>query len=197
MARPAAALSRAFPAVTGVRSTLLLASRTSITALGLFDRYAAHLSEPTRGRLNELIAGTWLPVELAVEHWAACDALGLSPEEQTSLGRTNGERLRGTLLGTLARMARGAGTTPLTLIEQFPRFWGRIFQGGGMTYSVRGPKDVVVSATADPILRSPHFRNGLAGTASSILSLVCSSLYVRVTVYDAATASGAYLMQWA
>jgi hypothetical protein len=197
MARSAAASTLASPAVTGVRSTLLLASRTSIAALGLFDRYAAHLSEATNSRLSELIAGNWLPVELAVEHWAACDALGLSADEQTAIGRTNGERLRGTLLGTLAKMARGTGTTPLTLIEQFPRFWGRIFQGGGMTYAVRGPKDVVVTACADPILRSAHFRNGLAGTASSILSLVCTKLYVRITAYDAASASGAYLMQWA
>jgi hypothetical protein len=197
MARPASAITSTFPSVTGVRSTLLLASRTSLTALGRFDQYAAHLPESTRSRLNELIAGTWLPVEVAAEHWAACDALGLNPDDQMALGRTNGERLRGTLLGTLARMARGAGTTPLTLVEQFPRFWGRIFQGGGMTYSVRGPKDVVVTASADPILRSPHFRNGLAGTASSILSLVCTRLFVRVTAYDAATATGAYLMQWA
>jgi hypothetical protein len=185
-----------FPPVTSVRSTLLLASRASLLALGLFDRYEAHLSVATRSSLRDIIAGTWLPVGIVLEHYAACDALGLTAAEQVALGRTNGERLQGTLLGTLAKMAHHAGTTPFTLIQQFPRFWGRIFQGGGMTYDLGGPKDALVGVCADPILGSPHFRNGLAGTCSSVLSLVCTRLFVRVKSYDAETASAGYVIQW-
>jgi hypothetical protein len=167
-----------------------------LKAGGLFDEYERHLKGQTREDLQNLIAGTWIPIATAAEHYAACDALGLSRTAQVALGRTNGERLSGTLLGTLAKLARSAGTTPVMLVEQFPRFWGRIFEGGSMWYRVTGPKDIEVTAMASPLLRSPHFRHGLGGTAESILSLVCARLFVRVKQYVESEASATYLMQW-
>jgi hypothetical protein len=183
--------------VRAVRSTLLLSSRASLTERGLFDTYERSLSPEAASAMKEIIAGTWLPIDLVMQHYRACDALGLSRADQVALGRTNGERLSGTLLGTLAKLARSAGTTPLMLIEQFPRFWGRIFEGGELSFDVRGPKDVNVVVHAPPIVSSPHFRNGLAGTAESIVGLVSTRLFVRIRRFDDREGTSAYLMQWA
>ena len=173
---------------------MLLSSRAALEEAGLLESYEAHLSAATRAALREVIAGTWLSVGLIMEHYAACDALDLSRATQQTLGRSNGDRLRGTLLGTLAKLAQNAGTTPATMIEQMPRFWGRIFEGGAFFYDRRGPKDVGLRVVADPILRSTYFRNGLAGTAESMLSLVASRLYIRVSSFGEGEAT--YLVQW-
>lgn len=177
-----------------MRSTLLLSSRAALEEAGLFAEYEAHLPAATRATLRELVAGTWQPVGLVMEHYAACDALGLSRATQQTLGRSNGDRLRGTLLGTLAKIAHNAGTTPATMVGQMPRFWSRIFDGGAFIPERSGPKDIRVRVVADPIFRSTYFRNGLAGTAESMLSLVATRLYVRVTASGEGEAT--YLAQW-
>ena len=179
-----------------MRSTLLLSSRASLAANGLFVEYEKLLGESAKRDLGETIAGTWLPIALVEQHYQACDGLGLSRTRQVELGRQNGERLSGTLLGTLAKLAQSAGTTPLMLIEQFPRFWGRIFEGGVLSFAIRGPKDVDVIVNAAPLLRSAHFRNGLAGTAESILGLVCQRLFVRVRDVNERDGTATYLTQW-
>lgn len=178
-----------------VRSTLLVSSRASLVAIGRFEEYEKNLTAPTRAALSEIIAGTWLPAAFAVEHYQACDALGLTRPEQLALGRMNGERLSGTLLGTLAKLAKSAGTTPRTLIEQFPRFWGRIFDGGSLEAYGRGPKDHEVVVRAWPLIGSAHFRHGLAGISEALVSLVAARLFVRVNFRQEDRAA-TYHFQW-
>ncbi len=150
-----------------------------------------------RDILREMIAGQWVPVANVFEHYAACDALMLSRATQQSLGKTNSLNMSGTLLGTLARIARAAGTTPMTMIDQMPRFWSRVFDGGSIVAERQGPKDVEVRVTADPVLRSEYFRHGLMGAAEMILSLAATRLYIRVKNFDAQQGWVVYLAQWA
>jgi hypothetical protein len=180
--------------IRSVRSTLLISSRAALGEAQLLPSYEAHLDPASRDWLRNVIAGTWIPIERMMEHYRACDALALSPTTQRTLGRRNGDRLRGTLLGTLAKLAQNAGTTPVTMIEQMPRFWGRIFDGGAIFHEPRGPKDVVVRVCAEPLLSSSYFRNGLAGLAESLLGLVATRLFVRVSRFQESEAT--YLVQW-
>ena len=176
---------------------MLLSSRAALHGAGLLDAYEENLSPATRTALREIVAGSWIPAATAMEHYAACDALLLSRATQQALGKSNGERMRGTLLGTLAKLARTAGTTPMTMIDQMPRFWGRVFDGGAIAAERRGPKDVEVRVTADPVLRSEYFRHGLMGTAESMLGLVAARVYIRVKSFDAREGWVVYLGQWA
>jgi hypothetical protein len=184
------------PRIHHVRSTMLLSSRSALSRSGSFDAYEAKLSPATRAALTEMVAGTWLPIELALEHYAACDALQLSHTSQQSLGRTNADLIRGTLMGTVARIARTAGSTPITIIEQMPRFWARIFDGGSVTNQVRGPKEADLFVTADPVLRSEYFRHGLLGFAEMMLGLMTTRLYVRVHAFDVREAKVVFRAQW-
>jgi hypothetical protein len=182
--------------IRSVRSTLLVASRASLTANGQLDAYERFLRDGARTALRDIIAGTWLPVALAAEHYAACDALGLTHAQQQEQGRANGMRLTGTLVGTLAKVARTTGATPLTLIEQFPRFWGRIFSGGSLSYEPRGPKDVEIVVKGSPLIDSAHFRYGLGGTSEALFGLVCTRLVVRMRGYVEGAGTATYMVQW-
>ncbi len=173
-----------------------MSSRAALADAGLFDDYERHLEPAMRAGLHELIAGAWVTPALALAHYAACDALAAARPTQAALGRHTGERLSGTLLGTVARFARSSGATPTALIEQFPRFWSRGFEGGAITHVSRGPKDVEIFVSADPISRSPYFRNGLGGTCESVLVLVATKVYVRVKAYTESTGTISYLAQW-
>jgi hypothetical protein len=184
------------PRILHVRSTMLLSSRGALSRAGSFDAYEANLTPASRATLREMVAGTWLPIDLALEHYAACDALGLSHASQQSLGRANADSIRGTLMGTVARIARTAGSTPVTILEQMPRFWTRVFDGGSVSSHVRGPKEADLFVSADPVLRSEYFRHGLLGFADMMLGLLTNRIYVRVHSFDMREAKVVYRAQW-
>jgi hypothetical protein len=175
---------------------MLLSARSALSRSGSFDAYEAGLSEATRTMLREMVAGVWLPIEVAVEHYAACDALQLSHATQQSLGRANADQIRGTLMGTVARIARTTGSTPVTILEQMPRFWARIFDGGSVTNNIRGPKEADIFVSADPVLRSDYFRHGLLGFAEMMLGLLATRIYARIHTFDAREAKVVYRAQW-
>jgi len=184
------------PPPRNVRSTVLISSRRALDATGFQESYERHLPETARAELGSVIAGVWLPMELGVAHYAACEALGLSNEEQVKMGRKTGERVNGTLLGTVARLAHSAGVTPWTLIEQLPRFWTRGFDGGDLSHVVLGPKEARVTIVDQPLMRFHYFRYGLAGTAELQLALFCRRAFVRVERFDARTFATTFRYQW-
>jgi hypothetical protein len=180
-----------------IRSTVLISSRAALEASGRFDAYEGHLLTSHREALRNAIAGTWLPLDLAVAHYAACDALALGTTEQVNMGRKTGDRVNGTLLGTIARLARSAGVTPWTVLEQLPRFWSRGFDGGELSLEKLGPKEARVNILEQPLMRFGYFRHGLAGTAERQLAPFCSRAYVRVERFDPRTFAMSYRYQWA
>ncbi len=113
------------------------------------------------------------------------------------MGRKTGTRVNGTLLGTIARLARSTGVTPWTLIAQLPRFWNRGFDGGDITPEKMGPKEARVTIVEQPLMRFGYFRHGLAGTAEAQLSHFCSRAYVRVERFDPRSLATSYRYQWA
>lgn len=190
----------AFPArivpATHARSTLLMASIESVRKRGLFDEYERALDPQHKPALLGAIAGTWLDLEVAHAHYAACDTLGMSADQQVQVGRSTFEGARSTLLGTAVRMARGAGVTPWQHMPLFQRFWDRGFDGGGLSVTRVGPKDAHVTIVACSLLASPYFRNGLRGLAASLVELLASHAYVtehRHATSDAVTMR----VQWA
>src|SRR4051812_20615720 len=95
--------------VTRVRSTLVLASRNSLTASGHAARYAQSLSPETAKLLSESVVGLWLPIEVALSHYQAAEALQLPPSVVGELGRGTNERMKGMFYGTFVRVFKEAG----------------------------------------------------------------------------------------
>jgi hypothetical protein len=186
-----------FDAPKHVRSTLVMTSRGAIEQRGYRAAYLEALPARFHAPIFESVAGVWLPIEMGVAHYSACEALGLSPEVQLELGRSVSERVRGTLLGTVVRLAKGGGITPLTVMPHFQRFWNRAFDGGGVALHMVGPKEARLYAQKVPLYEIPYFRSAVRGLVLGILDLFCAKAYVIEGVGKRAYGTMSYRVQWA
>lgn len=182
--------------VRAIRSTVIVGSYGVLRERGLFDAYAAALPPKAHDVLVHTVAGAWIPLDLALTHYAACDSLGLPPDTIAQLGRGVFDRIRGTLLGTTVRMAREAGVTPWTVLPHLQRFWDRAYQGGGLSVVKMGPKEARGEVVQARLCESLYFRHALRGLLGGVLELFCQKAYVSA-LSTQAPASVAYQMQWA
>lgn len=190
----------AFPAqavaVKHVRSTLVLGTLSALRDAGYLADYCAALPVDHREPLVNAVAGTWIPVEAAMSHYRACDSLGLLPDVEAQLGAATFERVRGTLLGTMARVAHGAGVTPWTLLGQLQRFWDRAYDGAGLQVTKLGPKEAVVDLVQCPFADTHYHRNALRGLLRSVVRVFCTQAYVHERRGPRAPGTYALRVQW-
>jgi uncharacterized protein (TIGR02265 family) len=190
----------AFPArvtpARHARSTILMASIETVRSRGLFAEYERALPAQYKEELLGAVAATWMPLEAALAHYAACDSLGLTAEQHVQCGRSTFDGARGTLLGTAVRMARGAGLTPWTTLPLLQRFWDRGFDGGAVSVARAGPKDAHVTCVQCAVIVSPYFRNGLRGLLAALMELTCTKAYVTERRSHLAN-SLSFRLQWA
>lgn len=180
-----------------MRSTLLIASINTLRTLGRFDDYAAHLSPEHKEMLLTAIAGTWVPMDVAMAHYDACETLGLPIDQQVANGRVVFDKTSGTLLGTAIRMAREAGITPWSVFPYFQRFWERGYDGGGLAVYKAGPKEAVFEVVSVRLLESRYFRNALRGLTGAMTELFCRKAYVTEKPGQRAPSSVTVRVQWA
>ena len=81
---PFSAPPSALGLVTQVRSTLIATSIQSLRTRGLLGRYTKLLQGPHKETVLTAVAGSWLPVEVAHAHYAACEALHLDSAQSSS-----------------------------------------------------------------------------------------------------------------
>jgi hypothetical protein len=191
----------AFPApvvpARHARSTVLIGSQTGLRERGHFDRYVSHLPPAHRETLLTMVAGAWLPIDVAIAHYDACEALGLPPDQQVALGRTTFDKTAGTLLGTAFRMARESGVTPWTVFPFYQRFWERGYDGGGLSVVKLGPKEARLDIVQVRVAECRYYRTALRGLAMGVLELFCQKAYVTERPGRRAPGSVCFRMQWA
>ncbi|MGD0523637.1 MAG: hypothetical protein ABSE49_00765 [Polyangiaceae bacterium] len=183
-------------ATRSVRSTVLLGSIASLREGGYFDAWRAALEPSYRDTLLQAVAGVWLPLDVGLAYYRACDSLGLSSDAVAKLGSATFQRIRGTLLGTVLRMANGAGVTPWTVLPHLQRFWDRGYQGGGCEITRLGPKDAKLAVAWCGLVESHYYRNALRGLTISVLSLFCQKVYVREPAGPRAEGTLSLHAQW-
>jgi hypothetical protein len=164
--------------VRNVRSTILIGSMNVLRASPYADEYLEALAPQHRSTLFDAVAGTWIPVEAAMAHYYACDALHLPVDEQVANGRGTFDRAGATVFGTIVKMARGVGVTPWTLLPQVQRFWDRIYDGGGASVTQLGPKEARIEVVKADVLRSPYYRNALRGLFLATFGSFCTKAYM-------------------
>ena len=190
----------AFPADVGpvrhVRSTLLLGSLAALEEAGHIDAWSAVIAPDAREQLQHAVAGVWLDVDLALTHYRACERLALSSETQAELGAATFGRLRGTLLGTMLRMAQGSGATPWTVLPHLQRFWNRAYDGGGIRVVRLGPKDAQLDLIECAFADTRYYRNALRGLVRGVLELFSRKAYVHERVGRRAAGALSLHGQW-
>ena len=167
--------------LTQVRGTLVSASLKTILERGYGDRYFAALPRELHDKVRAIIALDWVPERITWEHYLACDALGLSMQESFAIGAEVGTSVRATLLGTLAAVAREAGTTPWLYLERFPRLYTRVCVGGAVGIYKLGPKEARMEWYGLPGLELAYFRAAFRGAQQAIIELFCTKAYVSET----------------
>ena len=116
-----------------------------------------------------LTAGTWIPLELAISHYTACDGMSLSTAEIETMGKEISVRTQKTFVGTVASVAVHAGVTPWSVLSQMHRLASRIFDGTDQCVYKIGPKDALGVLVACPLLRVPYFRTAFRTYYEAIL----------------------------
>ena len=152
------------PDATACRGTLLLASTHALKRRGHFDRYARALAADHLATIISSVAATWVPIEVGVAHYRACDSLNLPLDEQLRLGADVVHALQKTFLGAVLRAASaGVGVTPVTGLLKFATVYSRSIKGGGGRIVRLGPKDVRMDFVGNPFAAIPYFRVAYRG----------------------------------
>lgn len=185
----------AIPTATAVRSTLLTASVESVKKAGRMDQYVSLAPSGVREAIEFGVAGLWLPMEIAVGHYATVNALGFTEHEVVENGRSVGGRLNNTFLGVVIKLAGSAGTTPWLPLAQTGKLFERVFRGGGLQVERLGPKEARVEIVGLPLMASAYFRAALRGQILAGCELFCKRAYVRDN--DRLTAhAGTFRVSW-
>lgn len=166
--------------ITAIRSTLITSSLASLRSRGLLPRYEAAQQSPHRETILRCVAGEWLPLEVGFAHYRACDALGLSPEQQVEIGKDVSRRIHDTFLSTVARMARGAGVTPWLLLSKGNTLQRRLYRGGGMRIVRLGNRSARVQLARQGLLALPYYQNAVVGVYTAGVELLGSDVSCRI-----------------
>ena len=169
-----------------MRSTLLQGSLQALKEFGLYERWNTQIGTAERDLIVESIAPVWLPVEIALAHYEACDRLEVDEAQMALIGAAVGTRVQGTLLSTAGKLARNAGVTPDVAARCFSPLWARLFQGGSLQIEQTGPKDLVLEFRQSVLTRCPYFRGTLCGNVGSATKLLGTKVsYTKQLSYDA------------
>lgn len=184
------------PLLRQVRSTLLSSSLQSIRDHGAGDQYFERLPREHHDAILSLVAGVWVPVELAVVHYVTCDSLDLDAATTEAISNDVAKRIHGSVLATVIRMATGTGVTMLTGLQQVQRLYSRVFMGGGVGAYLLGPKEARLDFAGFQLASIPYFRNGLRNTAKASLELFTRTLYMREIPERTTTQTVSYRLSW-
>jgi hypothetical protein len=164
--------------VSEVRGSLIASSLTTIRERGLFERYVQHLPPTQRDNILYVLAASWVPLDLAMTHYEACDAMGLGDSELDELGNHVAQRIMGTFLGTLVRSARHVATSiPL---GQYSRLWERLLVGGSCSVHMLGMKDARIESRGVPMFRYRYFRSGYLGLVRGASLMFRTAAFTRL-----------------
>jgi hypothetical protein len=180
------------PLATQVRSTLLVSSQQSLRVRGYFDRYLELVDDTYRSALHGLVAGVWLPIAVGSAHYEACERLALPQETLLAIGSDVQTRLAASILLSMARVAREAGFTPLTMLSSSQKYWTRVFHGSEVALFRLGPKDARFEIAGFPFASLTYNRVTFRGILASLVSPLCTRLFVR----DAPEAAGKSSIGW-
>ena len=195
---PFPATLAAEPSTTHCRGMLLSASFNAIKSHGHLERYLVALPTQYATPITTAIASEWIPVEVVLAHYRACEALLLSVEETLNLGSAVVMSLQRTFIGgVLKKAAVEAGVSPLFGLQKFASVYYRTMEGGGGRIVRIGPKDVRMEFVGQPLASVPYFRVSFRGFIQAGCAFFARRVVVaELTTYLSSTTC-AYRVAWA
>ncbi len=167
------------PKVLQIRGSLIVSSLQTLRELNLFDRYLQQLPRERQNEVLFVLASTWVPVELAMVHYGACDALHLGEDELDTIGKHVSNRIMTTFVGTLVRTTRTVAAPGQVPLKQYPRLWDRLMVGGSCRVFATGMKDARIESLGVPMFRYRYFRIGYMALVRGAGLLFRSAVYTK------------------
>ncbi len=169
----------AIPLAREYRSTMLRSTVAILAQRGLYDRYVAELAPEHRDVITASVAAQWLPLEVGMAHYEACDRLGLTEIEQASIGWETSRRFHGPVMMTALRLA-GSVSSPWFAATLAHRNWGRVWKGSAMAVSRIGPEEALVELAGWPAARIGYARVAFRGALRGTVEYFCR----RAQIYE-------------
>lgn len=161
--------------LSAVRRMLVHSSIAELQELGLYDRYCTVIPPASLERIHALIGPGWMPVELALDHYAACDRLRLDDKVILDCGLRAGDNMGRALL--VAGTTNETGGSPWSLVGAYSRMGRRIYEGCSAQYVKVGPNMLQIEHLQNPLFSYHYYRVAHGG----FLRQSFSSLGVKVT----------------
>ena len=179
------------------RSTWLTSSLRAIKQRSRFDDYLKYLPKEHHDVIANSVAGVWLPTEVAVAHYAACDRLGFSSAELVAIGKEVHTYANASVFSLVVKLATGAGATPWTAFSQFQRLWDRVWIGGGVGVFKIGPKETRLEIVGWQCSSSMYIRHAMRGVVGGMLEMFCAKAYISDLPRLCTATSLGYRCAWA
>lgn len=174
--------SESGPVVTHVRGALLASSLQIIKDVGLYPRYLEALAAEYREQVLFALAMSWIPIDVAMAHYRACDVAAPSGAEMQKIADGLSKRYADTIHGSMLRAARAAGLDegPWVALRAQGRIWDRTYQGGGVRAYRTGLKDGLMEEVGLPLAKIPYFRSAHLLWLKTIAELVVKKVHIRI-----------------
>jgi hypothetical protein len=183
------------PRATEVRGSVLVASLRALRTRGYGAKYEQLLDPRYRDAIASLTAATWLPIELALAHYDACERLELPTMVVTEIGAETGRFNNQTLLTTVGKLSRESGATPWVPLGYADKLRQRTWVGSAISVIKVGPKEARLEWAEQPCARVPYFRAAFGAFAAAVFRLFAPTLYVR-EIPMRADAIARYRVSW-
>jgi hypothetical protein len=161
------------------RSTWLASSLRSLRDRSLLEAYRAHLPARFHAPVLESVAGVWLPVEIAVAHYASLDALDIPPSTVFEMGREIQTHAQSIVAKLVLRTSRSVGVTPWAIFGEMRKLWDRTWRGGDFMIGKAGPKEAEIHIVGWSVAPSPYIRHAMRGVLDGLTGMFCTKPYVR------------------
>lgn len=184
------------PLASKVRGTVLVSSLRGLRTRGHLDGYMAKLDRRHHEAIAAITAATWLPMELALAHYRACEELDLEPQTIEAIGAESGNLINQTVLTVVAKLSKESGVTPWFALSNANKMVQRTWVGSSLAVWKLGPKEARFEWIQQPISRFRYCRLAFAAFTSAICSHFARAIYVREIPQRTKDTEVSYRVSW-
>jgi hypothetical protein len=183
--------------LTAVRNTLIQSSLGLLRHKGYFDRYSENIDPQSLQELSSNLAPSWVKIELAHGHYAACDAMQLSSDELAGLAQGVGQRVGETSIVVAGAKSHADGFDLWAVLGQLHRAWKRVFQGGSVQVVKLGPTEELIELRGFSLNQHRYFRFGNLGAVAAAHEAVGIRIEsTKIVRYDSSTQDVTIHVAW-
>jgi hypothetical protein len=163
LVHPPAKSKRDTPPVDAVRGFVFTSGLRWMEKHDIAERFKQLLPDYLRELIPNLTTNDWVPIDQALDAYAACDALALPADQQIELGRFVSQANNGVVIQTISRLMGKLGATPWMALAHADKAWNRSNRGGAIAVYKVGEKIARLEFWQCPLARSPFFITSMRG----------------------------------